>query len=592
MATNTTIHACPDAELDLLFQSQRGGIPAVTVAVSLYNYRQYIAGCLDSVHAQTLADLDLIVVDDCSRDGSESEALNWLQAHAERFNRALLLRPKENGGLAQARNTAFAQARSAYVFVLDADNLLYPRCLERLTSALDHCDASFAYGYLEKFGEVSGLQNTQPWEPRLFQYGNTIDAMSLIRRSVWQKVGGYSKMEVMGWEDFDLWFKIARSGGWGVQVPEVLARYRVHHTSMLHTVSNPKADRLWLALYTSYPEFFTDPLVVGNLFFRLQDWRMAAQALEQAVLQPQAPPEVWEQLCQTYLHLDDRQAFEGALLRFLERYPQRAVQALEAYPKHLASLAVVLERLAERLPSHPAVLKAQAQVLFRRGEVEAARAVAAAARQSQESRRQHLQGLIAQGRWQEAERALRAWLDEEAESFEALRLRAHLLVAQGEWVEGLRLYERLLPLGQERLDFLAEYLEHCLRLGNRKTALKVVERLLLLPASEEWQRCVDELASRWPEFLPLQALAIPRDERAERAAAQPPVSRAALRLLETLLEAEDVLAALEAHRHELNMEVLHLVRANAQAARLDGDQELAEGLEALGMFIEEALQPR
>jgi hypothetical protein len=61
----------------------------------------------------------------------------------------------------------------------------------------------------------------------------------------------------MGWEDFDLWFKLARLGHWGVLVPEILARYRVHGESMLRTVTNPKVDRLWAHLRSTYPEFFT-----------------------------------------------------------------------------------------------------------------------------------------------------------------------------------------------------------------------------------------------------------------------------------------------------------------------------------------------
>lgn len=589
--------------IDILFQSQREGHPRVTVAVSLYNYRRYIGVCLDSVQAQTLSDIDLIIVDDGSKDGSEGEALGWLERHASRFNRALLVQHKVNRGLADARNTAFTLARTSYVFVLDADNLLYPRCLERLASALDHCQASFAYCYLEKFGEVSALQNTQPWEPRLFQYGNTIDAMALIRRNVWEKVGGYSKMEVMGWEDFDFWFKIARIGGWGVQVPEVLARYRVHHTSMLHTVANPKADRLWRVLYTSYPEFFTDALVVGALFTRLQDWVKAAQAYERAVNQPRAGVEAWEGLCQAYLRQSNQAEFEGALMRYLERYPERAPHVVENYPKELTSLERVFERLAEQCFSHPAILKAQAQVLFRRGKVEAARTVATAARRSQENRRQHLHRLIDQGQWQEAEALLSTWLTEDKEDFDALCMKARLLLAQGAWVEGLRLYERLLPLGRERLDFLTEYLEGCLRLGNRKTALKIVEHLLLLPHSEEWGHRVNDLANRWPDFLPLQALAFtplptaPYDSppgegksgRNERSGMPLESARSAAQLLETLLEADDILAALEVHRHQLTPEVLHLVWANTQAARRDGDLELAEGLEALGMFIQEAL---
>jgi glycosyltransferase involved in cell wall biosynthesis len=229
----------------------------VTVIISLYNYSNFVASCLESVEAQTQDDLDLVVVDDCSTDQSTEVVASWLDDHAGRFNRCRLVRHLANSGLAHTRNTAFSFAASPYVFVLDADNILYPRCLESLRAALENCDASFAYCYAEKFGDVSELANFFPWDPSRFPVNNTIDAMVLIRKAAWEQVGGYSRdMPVMGWEDFDLWFKLARVKGWGVLVPEILTRYRVHGTSMLRTVTNPKVEILWAHLRSTYPEFF------------------------------------------------------------------------------------------------------------------------------------------------------------------------------------------------------------------------------------------------------------------------------------------------------------------------------------------------
>jgi glycosyltransferase involved in cell wall biosynthesis len=242
-------------------REQRTATPVVTVIISLYNYRQHIVDCLESVKLQTINELDLIVVDDRSTDDSAEIAHKWLVENGDRFTKYLLIRHKVNSGPGATRNTAFARSRTKYVFVLDADNLLYPRCLERLISALDNCDASFAYSYIEKFGETSSLLNTRPWNPGTLQRGNTIDAMVLMRKRVWEKVGGYSTNEVMrlGWEDYELWFKIARINGWGILVPEILGRYRVHHDSLLHTSTNPNAQKLWGYLRSNYPEFFPEP---------------------------------------------------------------------------------------------------------------------------------------------------------------------------------------------------------------------------------------------------------------------------------------------------------------------------------------------
>jgi glycosyltransferase involved in cell wall biosynthesis len=231
----------------------------ITVIVSLYNYSRFITDCLDSVHAQTLTGLRLVVVDDASDDASADLVARWLATNGDRFGGYRLLQHVSNQGLARTRNTALAHTTTPLAFILDADNLLYPRCLERLLSALEHCDAAFAFCYAETFGEDRAVHNLYPWNPGRLARGNTIDAMVLLRRSVWELVGGYSTtMPVMGWEDFDLWFKIARAKHWGVLVPEFLTRYRIHGSSMLRTVTNTRTELLWDHLRGNYPEFFAE----------------------------------------------------------------------------------------------------------------------------------------------------------------------------------------------------------------------------------------------------------------------------------------------------------------------------------------------
>lgn len=241
----------------ILYDFRQEITPRLTVTVSLYNYRQYVNACLDSVCAQTINEIELIIVDDHSTDDSADVAAQWLSQHYKHFARARLVQHSVNHGLAFARNTAFRYADSPFVFVLDADNLLYPRCLERLLDALGRCDATFAYCLLEKFGDQTGLENTRTWNPAALQFGNFIDAMVLFRRKDWEAVGGYATdMPAMGWEDFELWFRLANAGGWGIQVPEILARYRVRRNSMLHVITNPNANLLWDYLRKKYPNSF------------------------------------------------------------------------------------------------------------------------------------------------------------------------------------------------------------------------------------------------------------------------------------------------------------------------------------------------
>jgi glycosyltransferase involved in cell wall biosynthesis len=222
----------------VLFESTSHCHSYVTVAVTLFNYAEVILEALQSVRNQELANVDLVVVDDCSTDGGEQRVLDWLHAHHSRFGRSILVRHLSNQGLAASRNQGFALAATPFVFVLDADNELYPRCLAVCLAAAQTNSADAVYTILEIFGEAEGIMGTDPWDPAALRAGNYIDAMALIRRATWQRVGGYRRMPVNGWEDYDLWLKFSEAGLEALHVPEILCRYRQRETSMLRSRTN------------------------------------------------------------------------------------------------------------------------------------------------------------------------------------------------------------------------------------------------------------------------------------------------------------------------------------------------------------------
>src|SRR5207247_10391039 len=150
---------------------------------------------------------------------------------------ALLARHAVNCGLGRARNALVERARGEFVFMLDADNEIYPATLGRLVAALEaDPEAMFAYPILAVFeaGEPADLLSAQAWDPEMLGYENYIDAMSLIRRQDLRDIGGYAEdPRLVGWEDYDLWCRVAESGRYGVHLPEILAGYRGTAHSMI-----------------------------------------------------------------------------------------------------------------------------------------------------------------------------------------------------------------------------------------------------------------------------------------------------------------------------------------------------------------------
>jgi len=174
-----------------------------------------------------------------------------LDGPPQTFARLLLLRHTRNTGLAAARNTAFAAAQAPWCFVLDADNALFPeavtQCLALAEAGAEPLAVVHPLLAVEaepgRPDEQRTLVRPQSWQKQRLCFENHVDAMALVRRSAWERVGGYTHIEG-GWEDFDFWCKLLEAGFYGVQCPQLLAVYRSHAESMSHTATN----RSWRAL--------------------------------------------------------------------------------------------------------------------------------------------------------------------------------------------------------------------------------------------------------------------------------------------------------------------------------------------------------
>jgi glycosyltransferase involved in cell wall biosynthesis len=226
----------------------------VSIVVTLYNYADVVTATLDSLLASEDVAYEVIVVEDHATDHSRAVVESYLAAHPD--VPMVLLGKDANEGLAAARNTGFAAARADLVMVMDADNMVYPTCLRRLTDAL-HADpgAAATYAVLEDFGDGRNVRSALAWEPARLCAANYIDAQAMWRKDAWQRLGGYRDDDphVYGWEDWDLWLRLAQSGGHATLVPQILGRYRVQSGSMI-ALTNLATDDAIDAIRARYPD--------------------------------------------------------------------------------------------------------------------------------------------------------------------------------------------------------------------------------------------------------------------------------------------------------------------------------------------------
>jgi glycosyltransferase involved in cell wall biosynthesis len=104
----------------------------ITVLTAIYNSEKYLSKCLDSLCEQTLKDIQIICIDDCSTDSSP----NILKEYAERDNRIVCIRMEQNSGQAIARNKGLEIADGEYITMLDSDDWLAPDSLEKAYMSL------------------------------------------------------------------------------------------------------------------------------------------------------------------------------------------------------------------------------------------------------------------------------------------------------------------------------------------------------------------------------------------------------------------------------------------------------------------------
>ena len=125
----------------------------ISVVVPIYDVERYLSACLHSIARQTAGDLEVIMVDDGSRDGSAAIAREF----ARRDPRFRLI-AQANGGLGHARNTGSDAARGDYLTFVDSDDVLPSDALERLAGSLEQTGSDFATGNVHRLTDAGTHQ--------------------------------------------------------------------------------------------------------------------------------------------------------------------------------------------------------------------------------------------------------------------------------------------------------------------------------------------------------------------------------------------------------------------------------------------------
>jgi GT2 family glycosyltransferase len=205
--------------------------PCISIITPVFNTPVvWLTECVESVLAQAYEKWELILVDD---DSTEPETLRVLRELGARDSRIVLEKDEKRGGISAASNRGLAVAEGEWVGFLDHDDLLEPDALFHNVKWLqDHRDADLIYSDEDKLTE-QGFDSPifkPDWSPDYFLSCNYICHLTLIRRDLVRKIGGF-RSEFDGAQDYDLFLRVIEQTNRIDHIPRVLYHWRRSLTS-------------------------------------------------------------------------------------------------------------------------------------------------------------------------------------------------------------------------------------------------------------------------------------------------------------------------------------------------------------------------
>ena len=166
-------------------------MPEISIIIPVYNLEKYIRACLDSVIGQTYKDIEIIIVD----DGSKDKSGKICDEYAEKDKRIKVIH-KQNGGLSAARNTGLSEAKGKYIMLVDGDDFIDLEMCGMLHSAIvtDNADIAICgINNITETGEVIlSLNDDSPLKSGVISADEYREEM--LKKGNWYYVVAWNKL--------------------------------------------------------------------------------------------------------------------------------------------------------------------------------------------------------------------------------------------------------------------------------------------------------------------------------------------------------------------------------------------------------------
>jgi glycosyltransferase involved in cell wall biosynthesis len=207
----------------------------VSIITPLYNSKDFLEDTINSVLRQSYRNFEMIIVDDSSNDGSCAIA----ETYTKKDKRIILIRLKQNCGVARARNVAIEASNGRYIAFLDSDDLWLPEKLEKQIAFMREKKAVFtytAYRIIDEKNNMGGIVSV----PARIDYKGLLNSCVIGCLTAMYDIESIGKqfMPEVDKEEYILWLRILKAGNVAHGLNEPLALYRVRSNSISHDKLN------------------------------------------------------------------------------------------------------------------------------------------------------------------------------------------------------------------------------------------------------------------------------------------------------------------------------------------------------------------
>ena len=224
----------------------------ISVVIPCYNDGQYLQETIQKLKQQTVAPLEIIIVNDGSTDQNTLDVLGTFD-----HDDLVTVLHKENGRMSAARNYGVAQAKGNVIVALDADDYFDNDFFEQGLAILkkEH-QVAVVTSYIRFFGNKTGTSKPRGGNAFNFLFSNQCPACAMVRKEVWDQVGGYDEQMKLGYEDWEFYIRITQLGFEVHVIPEFLLHYRQTKKSTLHNDTEPNRKQIIDYILTKHKDWY------------------------------------------------------------------------------------------------------------------------------------------------------------------------------------------------------------------------------------------------------------------------------------------------------------------------------------------------